>query len=68
MTSEWVKCMSYDGTTINHINFSLVTIVTPHATGSRVTFTGAGNDYAHLKETPDELFRMLNEVKNASRP
>ena len=29
MASEWVKCMSYDGTTINHINFSLVTIVTP---------------------------------------
>ena len=33
-----------------------------------MTFTGAGNDYAHLKETPDEPFKMLNKVKNASRP
>ncbi|SFK83563.1 hypothetical protein SAMN05444581_12725 [Methylocapsa palsarum] len=68
MGSEWVKCTLPDGKTITFVNLAAAISITRRSQNTRIGFVGAALDaYVDVIETPEELFKRLDEAKRAER-
>jgi len=67
MSSEWIKCTRTDGTKPVYLNLAIASTIEPKNAGTRVEIPGSEYGYVDVKETPDEVLRLLNEIQRAER-